>query len=78
MIKTDIVVLGGGVVGLATSLRLLNSGREVMLIDPEEPGTGASYGNAGTIAEYAVLPVGSPDILKKIPSLLLDKKAQYQ
>jgi len=75
MIKTDIVVLGGGVVGLATALRLLNSGREVMLIDPEEPGTGASYGNAGTIAEYAVLPVGSPDILKKIPSLLLDKKS---
>ena len=75
MIKTDIVVLGGGVVGLATALRLLNSGREVMLIDPEEPGTGASYGNAGTIAEYAVLPVGSPDIFKKIPSLLLDKKS---
>ena len=75
MIKTDIVVLGGGVVGLATSLRLLNSGREVILIDPEEPGTGASYGNAGTIAEYAVLPVGSPDIFKKIPSLLLDKKS---
>ena len=75
MIKTDIVVLGGGVVGLATALRLLNSGREVMLIDPEEPGTGASYGNAGTIAEYAVLPVGSPDIFKQIPSLLLDKKS---
>ena len=75
MIKTDVVVLGGGVVGLATTLRLLNSGREVMLIDPEEPGTGASYGNAGTIAEYAVLPVGSPDIFKKIPSLLLDKKS---
>ena len=75
MIKTDIVVLGGGVVGLATALRLLNSGREVMLIDPEEPGTGTSYGNAGTIAEYAVLPVGSPDIFKKIPSLLLDKKS---
>jgi D-hydroxyproline dehydrogenase len=75
MIKTDIVVLGGGVVGLATTLRLLNSGREVILIDPEEPGTGASYGNAGTIAEYAVLPVGSPDIFKKIPSLLLNKKS---
>jgi len=74
MIKADIVVLGGGVVGLATALRLLNSSREVMLIDPEEPGTGASYGNAGTIAEYAVLPVGSPDIIKKIPSLLLGKK----
>ena len=68
MIKTNIVVLGGGVIGLATALRMLNSGREVILLDPEEPGSGSSYGNAGTIAEYAVLPIGSPDVLKKLPS----------
>ena len=73
MIKTDIVVLGGGVIGLATALRMLNSGYEVILLDPEEPGSGTSYGNAGTIAEYAVLPIGSPDIFKKLPLLLLDK-----
>jgi 2-polyprenyl-6-methoxyphenol hydroxylase-like FAD-dependent oxidoreductase len=38
--KTEITVLGGGVIGLSVALRMLNAGREVTLIDPEEPGTG--------------------------------------
>ena len=75
MAKADVVVLGGGVIGLVTALRLLNSNKEVILIDSKEPGSGTSYGNAGTIAEYAVLPVGSPSILKKLPSLLLNKNS---
>ena len=73
--RTDITVLGGGVIGLSIALRLLNAGREVVLIDPEEPGTGTSFGNAGTVAEYAVLPVGSPDIIRQLPSLLFNKKS---
>ena len=73
--RTDITVLGGGVIGLSIALRLLNAGREVVLIDPEEPGTGTSLGNAGTIAEYAVLPVGSPDIIRQLPSLLFNKNS---
>ena len=73
--RTDITVLGGGVIGLSIALRLLNAGREVVLIDPEEPGTGTSFGNAGTIAEYAVLPVGSPDIIRQLPSLLFNKNS---
>jgi D-hydroxyproline dehydrogenase len=31
---------------------------------------GASYGNAGTIADYATSPVGTPDVLRRLPSLL--------
>jgi len=75
MIKTDVVILGGGVIGLSIALKMLNAGREVILLDPEVPGTGTSYGNAGTIAEYAVLPVGSPEIIKKLPSLLFNKNS---
>ena len=73
--KTEITVLGGGVIGLSVALRMLNAGREVTLIDPEEPGTGTSFGNAGTIAEYAVLPVGSPEIIRQLPSLLFNKNS---
>ena len=75
MEKTDIAVLGGGVIGLSVALKMLNSGREVVLIDSEEPGSGTSYGNAGTIAEYAVLPVGSPEVIKRLPSLLFYKNS---
>lgn len=74
-ITTEIAVIGAGVVGLAVAEALLAQGHEVTLVDPNTPGMGASYGNAGTIADYAVMPVGTPDVLKNLPSLLLDKNS---
>ena len=74
-IITEIAVLGAGVVGLAVAEALLAQGHEVVLVDPNSPGMGASYGNAGTIADYAVMPVGSPDVLRNLPSLLFDKSS---
>ena len=75
LMQTEIAVVGAGVIGLAVAQRLRAAGREVVLIDPEAPGSGASYGNAGTIADYAVLPVGTPDVLRNLPSLLFDRNS---
>ncbi|MEZ5796142.1 MAG: FAD-dependent oxidoreductase [Paracoccaceae bacterium] len=71
--STEIAVIGAGVIGLAVAERLLADGHEVTLVDPGPPGMGASYGNAGTIADYAVAPVGTPDVLRSLPSLLFDR-----
>lgn len=71
--RTDIAVIGAGVVGLTTALELLEAGREVVLVEPGQPGMGASYGNAGTIAGYATSPVGTPDVLRSLPSLLFSR-----
>ena len=68
-IKTDVAVIGAGIIGLATTLRLAAAGREVVVIDPNEPGSGASWGNAGTLAPYACAPVGNPDVLRNLPGL---------
>lgn len=70
---TDIAVIGAGVVGLTIALELVDQGHEVVLVDPGQPGMGASYGNAGTIAGYATSPVGTPDVLRSLPSLLFSK-----
>ncbi|MFT5794541.1 MAG: glycine/D-amino acid oxidase-like deaminating enzyme, partial [Saprospiraceae bacterium] len=51
--NADIVVIGAGVIGMAIAQQLLETGRSVLLVDPGAPGGGASYGNAGTIADYA-------------------------
>jgi D-amino-acid dehydrogenase len=72
-IKCEIAVIGAGVVGLAIAHRLALEGREVVLIDQEPPGIGASYGNAGTVADYAVQPVGTPSVLAGLPRLLFDR-----
>lgn len=75
--SVEIAIVGAGVVGLATALRLAGEGREVLLVDPNEPGSGASYGNAGTIAEYACMPVGNPGVLRALPKLLFDRDSPF-
>lgn len=71
----EIAVIGAGVVGLTIAYRLALEGREVVMIDPQDPGHGASQGSAGTVADYAVMPVGTPDVLRNLPSLLLDRNS---
>ncbi len=66
-------MIGAGVVGLTIALELVEAGRDVVLVDPGPPGMGASYGNAGTIAGYAVSPVGTPDVLRSLPSLMFSR-----
>jgi D-amino-acid dehydrogenase len=74
-VTTEIAVIGAGVIGLTVALRLAQDGRQVVVVDPNTPGSGASYGNAGTIADYAVMPVGTPEVLRSLPSLLLDRNS---
>ncbi len=71
--SVEIAIVGAGVIGLTIAEALIRAGREVVLIDPNPAGSGASYGNAGTIADYAVMPVGTPDVLRDLPRLLFDK-----
>ena len=75
MTTTDIAIIGAGVIGLTIAKTLSETGHTVTLIDPDAPGAGASYGNAGTIADYAVMPVGTPDVLRNLPSLLFDRNS---
>lgn len=72
-VNTDIAIIGAGVIGMTIALHLVAEGRAVVLVDPEAPGMGASHGNAGTIAPYAVMPVGTPGVLRALPQLLFDQ-----
>jgi glycine/D-amino acid oxidase-like deaminating enzyme len=72
LIKTNVAIVGAGIIGLAIAFRLAADGHEVVVVDPNEAGSGASYGNAGTLAPYACAPVGNPDVLRNLPNLLLN------
>ena len=67
-----ILVVGAGVIGLACALRLAREGRRVVLVDRDEPGCGASFGNAGHIATEQVFPLASPETMRAAPGYLLD------
>jgi glycine/D-amino acid oxidase-like deaminating enzyme len=72
MKSTDIVVVGGGVVGLACARSLQRTGRRVTLVDEGEIGRGCSFGNAGLIAVDHILPLARPDVLSGAFRMLAD------
>lgn len=71
----DIAVIGAGVIGLTTALRLAGEGHVVTLIAPADEPHMASSGNAGTIADYAIDPVATPEVLWNLPSLLFSSQS---
>lgn len=65
-------VLGAGIVGICSALWLQREGFEVTVIDPNPPGSGASYGNAGCLSQASVVPMSMPGILQSLPHYLAD------
>jgi glycine/D-amino acid oxidase-like deaminating enzyme len=69
--SAPIIVIGAGICGVSTAIWLQRCGRNVILIDKGAPGMGASYGNAGLLAHWAVDPVTSPGLWKEAAKFLL-------
>jgi glycine/D-amino acid oxidase-like deaminating enzyme len=64
MHDADVVVVGAGLVGAACALRLAEDGRSVVLLDAQEPGNGASFGNAGHVATEQMTPLADPAVIR--------------
>ena len=64
------LVIGGGLVGAASALRLQAAGFAVTLIDPGDPRRAASFGNIGHIAAEQVSPLASYESLRTFPGRL--------
>jgi D-amino-acid dehydrogenase len=62
MARTDILVLGAGVVGTSIALHLAKRGAAVALVDRQAPGLGTSYGNAGIIEGNTIFPQTFPGL----------------
>ncbi|MDP3197403.1 FAD-binding oxidoreductase [Tabrizicola sp.] len=66
------VVVGAGIIGTAIAHDLQKRGRQVLLIDREAPGKGASFGNMASIAVTEFMPASRPSVWKQIPGWMLD------
>jgi len=66
-----VAVIGAGFVGLSSAYWLMRDGHQVTLHDPAGAAGGASFGNAGTFANYACIPVNNPSVFRDLPRYLL-------
>lgn len=67
----DIVIVGSGVVGISCARWLQRDGHRVRVLDPQVPGQGCSFGNAGVFAVDSIIPVATPQTLRSVPGMLL-------
>ena len=74
MLKTDVLVLGAGIVGVCAALQIQARGRDVTLVDRREAGEETSYGNAGLIERASVFPYLFPRDLSALARYALNRR----
>lgn len=71
-LKHNFIIVGAGIIGITIALSLQERGCQVLLIDKDQLGKGASWGNAAHIATEQVYPVADPSVIKKLPEMLFN------
>ncbi|MGY1521548.1 NAD(P)/FAD-dependent oxidoreductase [Luteimonas sp. A482] len=75
--RSDILVIGAGVSGLASALCLLERGRSVRVIDAGRVGGGSSHGNCGTLTPSHAGPLHAPGTVAKALRWMLTPDAPF-
>lgn len=61
--RDDVLILGGGVIGLACALQLRKAGASVRVLEQGTPGCGSSHGNCGTITPSHAASLAMPGMI---------------
>ena len=69
------IVIGAGMVGLATAWHLQERGVEVTILDREGVAAGSSWGNAGWLTPGKAIPLADPSLWTYGPKALIDPDA---
>ncbi|MCB0213648.1 MAG: FAD-dependent oxidoreductase [Anaerolineae bacterium] len=75
--NTEVLIIGGGIIGVCTAYFLARQGREVCLIERDEIGGSCSYGNAGLIVPSHSIPLAAPGVLTQGLKWLLDAESPF-
>lgn len=61
----NVVVIGGGIIGLCSAYYLRKEGHDVTVVDQSSLDGGASYVNAGYLAPSHLIPLAAPGVMRK-------------
>ena len=74
----NILIIGAGIVGICTGIELIKKGYFVTLLDPNEPGSQTSFGNAGVITDSSLMIINNPMLLKSLFQLIFKKQTSFR
>ncbi len=63
--SADVLIIGGGVIGLACAYELQRAGRKVRVLEQGRIGSGSSHGNCGTLTPSHAEPLAAPGVIAK-------------
>ena len=74
----NILIIGSGIVGICTGIELIRRGYSVTLMDPNQPGSQTSYGNAGAISDSSLMVINNPQLRKSLFQLIFKKQTSFR
>jgi D-amino-acid dehydrogenase len=77
MQNQDVLILGGGVIGLSCALFLLKQGRTVRVLERDTVGAATSHGNCGTITPSHSVPLPAPGMVVKALKYMTQADAPF-
>jgi D-amino-acid dehydrogenase len=73
----DIIVIGGGIVGLSSAYYLRQSGYSVHVIEKGDGTDGCSFGNAGFVAPSHFVPLAAPGMVAQAIRWMTDPESPF-
>ena len=73
----EVVVIGGGIIGLCTAYFLQKEGHKVMVIDKTNIDSGASFVNAGYLTPSHIVPLAAPGMISKGLRYMFDSSSPF-
>lgn len=73
--QPDVIVIGGGVVGVACAAELARRGVSVTVLERDRIGHGCSFGNAGWLTPSLATPLANPGMIFKSLKWMLDPES---
>jgi len=76
-LKKEIIIIGGGIIGLCSAYYLQQDGHQVTIVDKSDISSGASFVNAGYITPSHFIPLAAPGIITKGLKWMLNSSSPF-